>query len=66
VLMPDLGHGSPVKPGTAATEGGADPYPSQVAADCSHVTDPTCKQDWTNTGGVYGAYWAAVFFGLVP
>jgi poly(hydroxyalkanoate) depolymerase family esterase len=65
VLMPDLGHGSPVKPGTGATEGGSDPYPTQVAADCSNVSDPTCKQDWTNTGGVYGAYHAAVFFGLI-
>jgi poly(hydroxyalkanoate) depolymerase family esterase len=66
VLMPNLGHGFPVKPGTALDEGGTDPYPTQVAADCSPVTDPSCKQDWTNTGGVYGAYWAAKFFGLAP
>jgi poly(hydroxyalkanoate) depolymerase family esterase len=66
VLMPELGHGSPVKPGTGATDGGTDPYPSQVAADCSNVSDPTCKQDWTNTSAVYGAYHAAVFFGLAP
>lgn len=66
VLMTDLGHGTPVKPGAGAQEGGTDPYPSQVAADCSNVSDPSCKQDWTNTGGIYGAYWAAVFFGLVP
>ena len=66
VLMSDLGHGFPVKPGTATDEGGTDPYPTQVAADCSPVSDPSCKQDWTNTGGVYGAYWAAKFFGLIP
>ena len=28
--------------------------------------DPSCQQDWTNTGNVYGPYWAAKFFGLVP
>ena len=65
VLMSNLGHGFPVKPGAAVDEGGTDPYPTQVAADCSNVSDPSCKQDWTNTGGVYGAYWAAKFFGLV-
>lgn len=66
VRMANLGHGTPVKPGTAVDEGGTDPYPTQVAADCSNVSDPSCKQDWTNTGGVYGPYWAAAFFGLVP
>lgn len=66
VLMANLGHGFPVKPGTASDEGGTDPYPTQTAADCSPVTDPTCQQDWTNTGNVYGAYWAAKFFGIVP
>jgi poly(hydroxyalkanoate) depolymerase family esterase len=66
VLMSDLGHGTPVKPGAAVDEGGTDPFPTKVAADCSNVTDPNCKQDWTNTGGVYGPYLAAKFFGLVP
>ncbi len=66
VLMSDLGHGTPVKPGSGVDEGGTDPYPTQTAADCSPVTDPNCHQDWTNTGSVYGPYWAAKFFGLVP
>lgn len=66
VRMPELGHGTPVHPGTATTEGGTDPYPTQVAADCSNVTDPNCHQDWTNTGAVYGPYYAAKFFGLIP
>ena len=38
----------------------------KVAADCSPTTDPNCHQDWTNTGAVYGPYWAAKFFGLIP
>ena len=66
VLMSDLGHGSPVHPGSGVDQGGTDPYPTQVAADCSNVTDPNCHQDWTNTGAVYGPYWAAKFFGLIP
>lgn len=66
VRMPELGHGTPVHPGAATEEGGADPYPTQVAADCSNVTDPNCHQDWTNTGAVYGPYYAARFFGLIP
>lgn len=66
VLMSDLGHGTPVKPGAGSDEGGWDPIPSQTAADCSNVSDPGCEQDWTNTGGVYGAYQAARFFGLTP
>ena len=66
VLMANLGHGFPVKPGSATDEGGTDPYPTQVASDCNPVNDPSCHQDWTNTGNVYGAYWAARFFGLIP
>jgi len=66
VLMTGLGHGTPVSPGGASNQGGHDPLPSQTAADCSNVSDPGCEQDWTNTGGVYGAYEAARFFGLVP
>lgn len=65
LLTTDLGHGTPVKPGTGVDEGGDDPIPSQTAADCSNVSDPGCNQDWTNTGGIYGPYQAAVFFGLV-
>lgn len=66
VLMSDLGHGTPVKPGSGVDEGGVDPIPTKVAADCSNVSDPNCKQDWTNSGSVYGPYWAAKFFGLIP
>jgi poly(hydroxyalkanoate) depolymerase family esterase len=66
VLMTDLGHGTPVRPGMAVDQGGHDPLPSQVAADFSQVNDPGCKQDWTNTGAVYGAYQAARFFGIAP
>jgi len=66
VLMTDLGHGTPVSPGTGAGQGGYDPIPSSTAADCSNVSDPGCEQDWTNTGSIYGAYEAARFFGLVP
>jgi poly(hydroxyalkanoate) depolymerase family esterase len=64
VLMHDLGHGTPVRPGDAVDEGGHDPLPSTTAADCSNVSDPGCEQDWTNTGGIYGPYQAARFFGL--
>lgn len=66
VLMSDLGHGTPVHPGSGVDEGGTDPYPTQVAADCNPVTDSSCHQDWTNTGAIYGPYWAAKFFGLAP
>ncbi len=60
VAMDDLGHGTPVKPGSGNDEGGNDPMPSKTATDCTN-----CAQDWTNTGDIYGAYWAARFFGLV-
>jgi poly(hydroxyalkanoate) depolymerase family esterase len=66
MLMTDLGHGTPVYPGSAIDQGGHDPIPSKTAADCSNVSDPSCMQDWTNTGTVYGAYQAARFFGLAP
>lgn len=66
LLLPDLGHGTPVMPGEGAEMGGFDPNPSSTAADCSNVDDPTCTQDWTNTGSVYGPLQAAKFFGVVP
>lgn len=66
LLLPDLGHGTPVKPGDGAEDGGFDPNPSATANDCSNVQDPGCVQDWTNTGSVYGPFLAARFFGLVP
>jgi poly(hydroxyalkanoate) depolymerase family esterase len=66
LLLPDLGHGTPVFPGDGPDNGGFDPNPSSTAADCSNVDDPTCTQDWTNTGSVYGPLAAAKFFGLVP
>src|SRR5262249_44624102 len=59
VLMSDLGHGTPVDPGTGVDQGGTDPYPTKTAADCNNITDPSCKQDWTNTGNIYGPYHAA-------
>jgi poly(hydroxyalkanoate) depolymerase family esterase len=65
LLLPDLGHGTPVMPGDGPDMGGFDPEPSSTAADCSNVEDPSCTQDWTNTGAVYGPYQAARFFGLV-
>jgi hypothetical protein len=65
ILMPTLGHGTPVHPGDAVDDGGFDPIPSTTAADCSNVSDPGCEQDWTNTGEIYGPYQAARFFGLV-
>jgi poly(hydroxyalkanoate) depolymerase family esterase len=64
VRMSDLGHGTPVDPGSGIDRGGVDPIVSKTAADCSNVSDPGCEQDWTNTGSVYGAYQAARFFGL--
>ena len=61
VLMKNIGHGTPVDPGAAADQGGWDPNPSQQAAN-----DPNAVQDWTNSAGIYGPYYAAKFFGLVP
>lgn len=66
LLLPDLGHGTPVMPGDGPDMGGLDPIPSSTAADCSNVEDPSCSQDWTNTGMVYGPLQAARFFGIVP
>ncbi len=64
VYMPDLGHGTPVKPGTGPEEGGRDPEASKISKDCSPVKTKSCTQDWTNSGDVYGPYQAARFFGL--
>jgi hypothetical protein len=35
--------------------------PSKTADSCAF-----CAQDWTNTGSIYGPYYEAAFFGLVP
>ncbi len=61
IRMTDLGHGTPVNPGEGVDQGGHDPMPSSTASDCF-----VCPQDWTNTGSLYGPYYEAVFFGLVP
>jgi poly(hydroxyalkanoate) depolymerase family esterase len=61
VHMTDLGHGTPVNPGEATDQGGFDPMPSKTADSCAF-----CAQDWTNTGSIYGPYYEAAFFGLVP
>jgi hypothetical protein len=75
VLMAGIGHGTPIQPGPpqstppyydptaapAADQGGWDPMPSRAMVD-----DPNIVQDWTNTTGIYGMYYAAKFWGLVP
>lgn len=61
VLMHGIGHGTPVDPGTGADQGGWDPEPSKTMQSDSNAT-----QDWTNSAGIYGPYYAARFFGLVP
>jgi len=75
VYMPDIGHGTPVQPGPpsssppyyvvgappAADQGGWDPMPSLEMVD-----DANLVQDWTNTTGIYGPYYAAKFWGIVP
>jgi len=60
IVLTGLGHGTPVDPGPASDQGGFDPEPSQSANNCY-----TCPQDWTNTGNLYGAYFAGKFFGIV-
>ncbi|MGA9523483.1 MAG: PHB depolymerase family esterase [Myxococcaceae bacterium] len=64
VYMPELGHGTVVKPGSGVDEGGNDPEASKISKDCSPVKSKSCTQDWTNSGNVYGPYQAARFFGL--
>jgi poly(hydroxyalkanoate) depolymerase family esterase len=75
VFMPSIGHGTPVQPGPpsssppyyvvgappAADQGGWDPMPSLTMVD-----DANLVQDWTNTTGIYGPYYAAKFWGIVP
>jgi poly(hydroxyalkanoate) depolymerase family esterase len=61
VLMPGIGHGTPVDPGPAEDQGGWDPNPSKTAS-----SDTSTDQDWTNTAGIYGPYYSAKFFGLIP
>jgi hypothetical protein len=61
LLMPGIGHGTPTEPGMAADQGGWDPIPSQTM-----VNDANAVQDWTNSAGIYGPYYAAKFFGIVP
>jgi feruloyl esterase len=61
VLMSGIGHGTPVDPGPADDQGGWDPQTSKTMS-----SDPNAVQDWTNTAGIYGPYYSAKFFGLVP
>lgn len=61
ILMKGIGHGTPVDPGTGPDQGGWDPNASQAAS-----AEPNAVQDWTNTAGIYGPYYAAKFFGLAP
>lgn len=61
LLMPGIGHGTPVDPGAATDQGGWDPVPSQTM-----VNDANLVQDWTNSAGIYGPYYAAKFFGIAP
>jgi poly(hydroxyalkanoate) depolymerase family esterase len=60
VVMPGIGHGTPVDPGPGVDQGGWDPNPSKTAADSNG------DQDWTNSAGIYGPYYSAKFFGLIP
>lgn len=61
ILMHGIGHGTPVDPGPGADQGGWDPVPSQTAS-----SDANAKQDWTNSAGIWGPYYSAKFFGLIP
>jgi feruloyl esterase len=61
VLMSGIGHGTPVDPGPGEDQGGWDPEPSQTMK-----SDANAVQDWTNSAGIYGPYYSAKFFGLVP
>jgi poly(hydroxyalkanoate) depolymerase family esterase len=61
ILMKGIGHGTPVDPGPAEDQGGWDPEPSKTMVD-----DPNKVQDWTNTAGIYGPYYSAKFWGLIP
>jgi poly(hydroxyalkanoate) depolymerase family esterase len=61
VLMKGIGHGTPVDPGPGADQGGWDPEPSQTMS-----SDANAVQDWTNSAGIWGPYYSAKFFGLIP
>lgn len=61
LLMSGIGHGTPVDPGSADDQGGWDPEPSKTMS-----SDSNAVQDWTNSAGVYGPYYSAKFFGLIP
>jgi poly(hydroxyalkanoate) depolymerase family esterase len=61
VLMKGIGHGTPVDPGGGPDQGGWDPEPSKTMTN-----DAAATQDWTNSAGIYGPYYSAKFFGLVP
>jgi poly(hydroxyalkanoate) depolymerase family esterase len=61
ILMKGIGHGTPVDPGSDPDQGGWDPVPSKTM-----VNDSNAVQDWTNTAGIYGPYYSAKFWGLIP
>jgi poly(hydroxyalkanoate) depolymerase family esterase len=61
VLMKGMGHGTPVDPGTGADQGGWDPEPSKTMS-----SDANAVQDWTNSAAIWGPYYSAKFFGLIP
>ena len=46
---------------TGPDQGGWDPVPSKTAS-----SDANAVQDWTNTAGIWGPYYSAKFFGLIP
>ena len=61
IFMHRIGHGTPVDPGSGPDQGGWDPITSLTM-----VNDPNAVQDWTNTAGIYGPYYAAKFWGIAP
>ena len=61
IFMHGIGHGTPVDPGGGTDQGGWDPMTSTTM-----VNDPNLVQDWTNTTGIYGPYYAAKFWGIIP
>jgi poly(hydroxyalkanoate) depolymerase family esterase len=61
ILMKGIGHGTPVDPGSGADQGGWDPEPSKTMS-----SDANAVQDWTNSTGIWGPYYSAKFFGLIP
>ena len=61
IVMKGVGHGTPVDPGPGADQGGWDPVPSKTAS-----SDANAVQDWTNSAGIWGPYYSAKFWGLIP